>query len=285
MGKRFRAAPVFFTGAAVLSAVVTLGVMIFMLLLSLPVVHSGQLWHVLTCPWSPDHGQFGILAMVVGTVYIAGVSLVFGVPLSLGCAFFIDIIRPKGAHRMLKGLVQAMTAVPTVVYGFVGVFLLVPHMREIAGRGSGMNILAASLMLSILIAPTMILFFSQSFARVPRAYIHAADALGATPFQKLVHVSFPSAWPGILTGIILGFGRAMGDTLIALMLSGNSVSMPGSVLDSARTLTAHIALILAADFDSVEFKTIFVCGSILYIGSGTLILCARLWERRGHEKS
>lgn len=173
-----------------------------------------------------------------------------------------------------------MTAIPTVIYGFVGIFLLVPIVRQLFSHGSGMSILSASIMLGILISPTMILLFSQSFSRVPKHFLNAADALGASPFQKLCYIIIPHAWPGILTGLILAFGRAMGDTLIALMISGNAVMLPSSILDSARTLTAHVALIIAADFDSIEFKTIFICGSVLYAMTSCGILLARFSDRK-----
>lgn len=269
-----------FSSASFLCALMTLSVLGFMILLSLPVLETGMMWKILTDPWSPDHGQFGILSMIVGTFYIAGFSLLIGFPISLGCSFFIQIVQPEGLGRVLKKTVQFMTAIPTVVYGFVGVFLLVPVVREIFSYGSGMSILTASLMLGLLISPTMILFFSQSIARVPQNYINAVDALGGMPIQKLVYVILPHAWPGILTGVLLAFGRAMGDTLIALMLSGNSVMQPASLLDSARTLTAHIAMIIAADFDSIEFKTIFVCGGVLYLMTSLGIFTARLSDRK-----
>lgn len=269
-----------FTCASFLGAAATICVLGFMILLSMPVLKSGILWNILTDPWSPDHGQFGILSMMVGTFYIALLSLCISFPISLGCSFFIQITHKKGPGRLLNKIVQLMTAVPTVVYGFVGIFLLVPIVRDLFSHGSGMSILSASIMLGMLISPTMILFFSQSFARVPRMYTDAVDALGGTPFQKLVHMILPHAWPGILTGLVLAFGRAMGDTLVALMLSGNSVMLPASILDSARTLTAHIAMIIASDFDSIEFKTIFVCGGILYLMTSLGVFAARLSDRR-----
>ncbi|WP_033398504.1 PstC family ABC transporter permease [Desulfospira joergensenii] len=275
MGLRDRILRSVFLWAAVLSSFATLSVFGFVAFLSLPVMENGMLGEILTGPWSPDHGQFGIFPMIMGTLYIASLSLVIAFPLSLGCSFFIEIVRPSGPGKLVKKMVQLMTAVPTVIYGFVGVFLLVPLVRTIFSYGSGMCILSASLMLGFLISPTMILFFSQSFARVPKSYLDAVDALGGSPFQKLIHVILPQAWPGILTGLILAFGRAMGDTLIALMISGNSVAAPGSLLDSARALTAHIALVIAADFESVEFTTIFVSGSILYMITGIGILLAR----------
>jgi phosphate transport system permease protein len=265
-----------FAGASFLCAGVTLCVLGFMILLSMPVIKSGLIWEILTGPWSPDHGQFGILSMMVGTFYIAALSLTISFPVSLGCSFFIQITHEKGLGRLLKKIVQLMTAVPTVIYGFVGIFLLVPIVRNLFSTGSGMSVLSASIMLGLLISPTMILFFSQSFARVPQTFIDAVDALGGTPFQKLFHVILPHAWPGILTGLVLAFGRAMGDTLVALMLSGNSVMLPSSILDSARTLTAHIAMVIASDFDSMEFKTIFICGGVLYLMTSLGVFAARI---------
>ncbi len=282
MHRKENIARIIFSSAAILSAVLTLSVLGFMILLSLPVLKTGMLWKILTDPWSPDHGQFGILAMIVGTFYIASFSLLISFPISLGCSFFIQIIRPDSPGRFLKKLVQLMTAIPTVIYGFVGIFLLVPIVRELFSYGSGMSILTASLMLGILISPTMILFFSHSFARVPKSFLNAVDALGGTCFQKLFYVILPHAWPGVLTGLVLAFGRAMGDTMIALMISGNSVMLPSSILDSARTLTAHIAMIIAADFDSIEFKTIFICGGVLYIMTSCGILLARFSDRKQH---
>ena len=269
-----------FFGASVLSAGVTVAVLGFMILLSLPVLKMGFLWEVLTSPWSPGRGQFGILPMMAGTLALAFLSLVVSLPISLGCAFFMEILHPRGAGALLKKLVHFMTAVPTVIYGFVGVFLLVPLVREFFAYGSGMCILSASLMLGLVISPTLILFFSESFARVPQHYLNAVDALGGTVFQKLRHVILPQAWPGMLTGMVLAFGRAMGDTLIALMISGNAVLMPSSLLDSARTLTAHIALIFAADFDSIEFKILFISGIVLYGMTSLGILFARYFHKR-----
>ncbi len=111
----------------------------------------------------------------------------------------------------------------------------------------------------------MILFFADGLAKVPLSYCQAVSALGATPVQRLIYVMLPQAWRSILAGIVLGLGRAVGDTMIALMLAGNAVALPNSILDAARTLTAHIALIIAADFDSPEFRSLYVCGLVLYL--------------------
>lgn len=279
MDFRDRLARIVFLGASLLSAVITVAVLCFMILLSLPVLKTDFLWQVLTSPWSP-RTEFGILPMMAGSLCIAFLSLAVGFPISLGCSFFIEITRPRGMGTLLKKLIQFMTAIPTVIYGFVGVFLLVPVIRGFFAYGSGMCILSASLMLGLLISPTLILFFSESFSRVPQSYLNAVDALGGTLFQKLYHVILPQSWRGMLTGIVLAFGRAMGDTLIALMISGNAVALPSSLLDSARTLTAHIALIFAADFDSMEFKILFVSGIVLYMMTSFGILFARYFDRK-----
>lgn len=256
-------------------ALLTFGVLAFMAWLSIPVLTASDPVHILTRPWFPGQGQFGIGPMILGSLLISGLSLLIAVPVSFGCAIFIQVTRPGIPGRICRHLVEAMTAIPTVIYGFIGVFLLVPLIRETFLSGSGMCILSAAIMLALVISPTMILIFSQSISAVPLRYTTAVDAMGATPAQKFFMLTLPFAWKGILTGLILGFGRAVGDTLIALMISGNAILFPSSILDSARTLTAHIALVTAADFDSVEFKTLFVCGLVLYLLTCTGIFAAR----------
>ncbi|MEZ4483371.1 MAG: ABC transporter permease subunit [Syntrophotaleaceae bacterium] len=172
---------------------------------------------------------------------------------------------PQPVSKGFRRLIELMTGIPTVIYGFVGVFLLVPIVRELFQSGSGLCILTAALVLGIMITPTMTLFFCDSFDRIPKAYLDAADALGASPVQKLLYVILPAARQGMLNGVILSLGRAVGDTLIALMLAGNSVRVAESVLEPARTLTAHIALVIAADYESPEFRSIFACGVVLYL--------------------
>ncbi|HOQ42597.1 MAG TPA: ABC transporter permease subunit [Smithellaceae bacterium] len=264
-----------FLAAALWSMFLTILIFAFMLVLGLPLFKEGRLLSLLTSPWAPGEGQFGIYPMIISTTAISFLSLCLGAPLALGVSIFICLIQPGRLGRWLKKVVVLMTAVPTVVYAFVGVFLLVPLVQSVFSAGSGMNILTACFVLALLIAPTMILIFSNSFNNVPLAHQYAADALGASSAQKLFYVILPASWRGIVAGLILGAGRAMGDTLVALMLAGNAVAVPGSIFDSARTLTAHIALVTAADFDSVEFRTIFACGILLYLMTLIMVLAVR----------
>ncbi len=269
-----------FFSSSILSAGITFFILGFMIILVFPVFSKGLFFDMLTGPWSPDHGQFGILPMIAGTVCIAGLAVLISFPISLGCSCFIFLVNPGRTGKFFKKTVEAMTAVPTVIYGFTGIFLLVPLVRNLFHNGSGMCILSSAVMLALLISPTMILFFIQSFSLVPKNYLNAVDALGGNMSQKFLYVIIPDAWRGMITGIILSSGRALGDTLISLMISGNSTAFPGSVMDSARTLTAHIALVIAADFDSIEFRTIFLSGICLYVMTGTGVILARISMRK-----
>jgi phosphate transport system permease protein len=251
--------------SALASSSITIVILVFMVFMGFPMMREGGFYQLLLKPWEPYQGSFGIYPMILGTGAISLLSLVFAFPLSLGCSFLITTIAPKAARRGFRRVIELMTGIPTVIYGFVGIFLLVPIIREMFQRGSGMCILTAALVLGIMISPTMTLFFCDSFERIPRTYLDAADALGASRTQKLLYVILPSARKGMLNGVILALGRAVGDTLISLMLAGNAVRVPESVLEPARTLTAHIALVIAADYESPEFRSIFACGVVLYL--------------------
>lgn len=264
----------FFTATAG-GALLTLAIFAFMVMLGRPLFTVDSLTLLLTQAWAPDQGLYGIFPFICGTCAIVSLSLLIAFPLSLGNAILIHLLAPRRLARFLHRIIKLMTGVPTVIYGFVGIFFLVPLVREWFSRGSGMCILSASVLLALLISPTMIMVFIESFAAIPTAHIRALEALGGTRRQKLVHVILPGAKTGIITGLLLALGRAMGDTMIALMVAGNATAAPESVLDSVRTLTAHIALVMAADFDSIEFKTIFACGIILYLWTAVLTLSLR----------
>ncbi len=261
--------------AALISASISIIILLFMIILGLPLFKGGFIIQILTQPWAPDHQLYGIYPMIIGTLAIAFLALLVAFPLSLGTSILISIIKPPVLSSLLEKIVQFMTGIPTVVFGFIGIFLLTPFMREQLSRGSGRCILSASLMLAVLIAPTMILFFTDSFDRIPKSWLTAADALGCNRMQKFLSVILPNSLKGLATGSVLAMGRAIGDTMIALMMAGNAVATPHSVLDPARTLTAHIAMVIAADFDSLEFRVIFACGLILYFITLVITLVIR----------
>ncbi len=265
-----------FMVATIISATITGAVFVFLLYFGIPLFQHGQILELLLSNWAPEKGLYGIYPMLIASIILAALSLAISFPTSLGASFFISYLSPPKISNLMLNLVRFMTGIPTVVYSFAALFLLVPFMRDMIDKGSGLSILTASLVLALLISPTMIIFFVNSFQKVPVTSLLAAAALGATPVQKIFYIVLPQAWPGIINGLLLGFGRALGDTMVSLMLAGNSPSVPESIFDSARTLTAHIGLVLAFDFDSMEFKSVFVCGLVLYILSATTMTIIRL---------
>lgn len=267
-----------FLCCAVASALMVVSIFLFMVSLGLPLFRGKPFFSVWTGPWAPHRGLYGIRPMISGTLWIALTATALSLPLSLGTTFVMTSLGGPRLRRMLGALVRFMTGIPTVVYGFAGIFLLVPVIREGLG-GAGMCVLAAGTILAVLISPTMILFFSDSLLAVDPAYVEAARALGADRIQRLLYVMLPRAIGGMTSGFILALGRAIGDTLIALMLAGNAVRAPHGFLEPARTLTAHIALVKAADFDSLEFRSIFACGIVLYLFTTAAVVSVRLMER------
>lgn len=256
-------------------AFLTIAVFLMMLFLGWPLLSSGQFFILLTQEWLPSQEIYGIYPMLAGSFAIAILALCLSLPISLGTAFIAATLAPRLLRKVVMVMVRFMAGIPTVIYGFVAVFMLVPFMREQLTGGSGFNILTASMVLALLIAPTMIVFFVNGLGNVDKSYCLAVDALGGRPVQKLLYLQLPQAWPTVVAGIIMGLGRAMGDTLISLMLAGNSVAVPHAVFDSGRTLTAHIALVIAADFASMQFKSIFACGLVLYAFSVIVVVLLR----------
>lgn len=263
-----------FLCCAMASAVIIASILVFMLALGLPLLKGSTFLAIWTGPWAPHQELYGILPMISGTLWIALLATALCLPLSLGTSFVITSLGGPRLRRALGTLFRFMTGIPTVIYGFVGIFLLVPLVREGFG-GPGMCVLTAGIILALLISPTMILFFADSLLSVNPAYTQAAKALGANRVQRLLYVMVPKALGGMTSGFILALGRALGDTLIALMLAGNAIQAPHGFLDPARTLTAHIALVKAADFSSLEFRSIFACGIALYLFTATATIAVR----------
>ena len=265
--------------AAIIAGSISGLILFFLFYFSLPILSSGLIADFLTRGWEPDKGLLGIFPMIVGTVYIAGLAMIWATPIGIGLAAFIQVFAPKPLGKILRWTVEFMTGIPTVVYGFAALFFLVPAMRRIFSYGTGLSVLTASVMLALLVLPTITLIAQDRLAAVPKSQVLAALSLGASRMETFLHVLLPGAWRGLISAVVLGGGRAVGDTLIALMLAGNAVSLPGSLLDSARTLTAHIALVTAADYESLSFKAIFVCGLVLFIFAGSNIVLLRFVEK------
>lgn len=193
--------------------------------------------------WSPNDvpASFGILPMIMGSISITAGAIVVGVPIGMLTAIFMAHYCPKGMYRFLKPSVELLAGIPSVVYGFFGMVVLVPFVRNFFG-GNGNSILTASLLLGIMILPTIIGVSEAALRAVPETYYEGALALGATHEQSVFRVVLPAAKSGVMAGIVLGIGRAIGETMAVIMVAGNQARMPVGLLKGARTMTANIVI-------------------------------------------
>lgn len=191
--------------------------------------------------WKPLEGFFGILPMIVGSIYVTAGGVLFGVPIGILCAVFMARFCPEKPYKLIKPAIELLAGIPSVVYGFFGLVVLVPMVRSLFG-GSGKNILTASIMLGIMILPTIIGVAESAIRAVPNSYYEGALGLGATHERAVFFAVLPAAKSGILAGVILGIGRVIGETMAVVMVAGNQAVMPASILGGVRTLTSNIVL-------------------------------------------
>ncbi|MHB0884901.1 MAG: phosphate ABC transporter permease subunit PstC [Bacillota bacterium] len=226
-----------------LSAIGVLGLItVFIFIGGLPAIAKTGLWAFVSGhKWAPGRGVFGIFPMIMGSLWVTVGALAIGVPLSLACAIFLAEVAPPKTARVVKPAIELLAGIPSVIYGFMGLVILVPLIRNHLG-GPGFSVLASSVVLGIMILPTVISISYDAIKAVPEAYRDGSLALGATKWQTIVMVLLPAARSGVLAAIILGMGRAIGETMAVIMVAGNATMVPGSLLDPVRTLTSNIAL-------------------------------------------
>jgi len=223
----------------------------------------GVLHFIASAHWAPSRGQFGILPMIVGSVEVTVLAVVFGAAMGLACAMFLAEFAPRWSVRILKPMIELLAGIPSVVYGFIGVVVLVPWIRTTFG-GPGFSVLASSVILGIMILPTVIAISLDALQAVPPIYREGSLALGATRWQTLYRILLPAARSGIIAGLILGMGRAVGETMAVIMVAGNALTLPVSVLQPVRTLTSNIALEMgyaSGDHQAALFAT----GMVLFV--------------------
>lgn len=191
--------------------------------------------------WDPAAGKFGIYPMVVSSIWVTLGAMLIGGPLGVAGAIFLTEFVPRQVMRVIKPTIELLAGIPSVVYGFIGVMVLAPFIRAQMG-GAGLSLLAASVILGVMILPTIISISTDAIGAVPNSFREGSLALGATRWQTVHMVVLKAARSGILASIILGMGRAIGETMAVIMVAGNSVKVPHSALDSVRTLTANIAM-------------------------------------------
>ncbi|MFZ5452167.1 MAG: phosphate ABC transporter permease subunit PstC [Thermodesulfobacteriota bacterium] len=274
---KFVARVLFLLALSSISSLVIITIFIF--LEGLPLIfHTGLKDFIFSTHWAPTKGHFGIAAMIVSSILVTLGAMVLGVPLGLACAIILAEFCSQRLRRLLKPTLELLAGIPSVVYGFLGVVWLVPLIRNYLG-GPGLSLLAAAVILGIMILPTVISISIDALTAVPDVYRDGSIALGATEWQTVRRVVLPAASSGIITAIILGMGRAVGETMAVIMVAGNALKIPTSILDPVRTLTSNIALELGYAAGRHR-EALFATGIVLFVIIMILNLSATFITRR-----
>ncbi|MGR5063025.1 PstC family ABC transporter permease [Photobacterium sp. DNB22_13_2] len=259
-------------------------VFVFMMLLfgflfwfALPVFFNTDT-QVLSLNWRPEQGQYGISSMIIGSGLIGLMALSLAFPVAIGITGFCLFSRYRKIAIWIRRIIRLMAGVPTVVYGISAVFLLVPLIRETFKSGSGFSLLAAAAMVVLLILPVMIMMLDTHCRPLENQIRLASASMGFTDTQTILYIILPNTTKAMASAALLGFSRAIGDTLLPLMLAGNAPQLATSVFDSIRTLTAHIGLVIATENGSAAYNSLFAAGLVLLAISVTVTLLIRKME-------
>lgn len=228
--------------------------------------------------WKPSQGLFGIGPMIIGSIYVTAGAMIIGVPLGILVAVFLAKYCPKSLYRVIKPLVNLMSGIPSIIYGFFGMVVIVPVVQNLFGT-FGKGILTASVLLGMMILPTIINTVETSISAVPESYYEGALALGASKERSIFKTVIPAATSGIMSGIILGMGRAIGETMAVVMVCGNQAIMPDSILSGARTLTSNIVLEMAYA-SGLHQDALIGTAVVLFVFILIINLCFSLLNRR-----
>jgi len=237
---------------------------VFIIINGIPIIAQvGFFNFVFGMSWAPSHGEFGIFPMIIGSMAVTLGAVVVGVPIGICTAIFLTEYAPAKISKLFRPAIQLLAGIPSVVYGFWGLLFVVPLIRNYLG-GPGLSILAGSLILAIMVLPTVISITEVSILALPRQYKEGAFALGMTHWQTIRSVILPSAKSGIVAAVILGIGRAMGETMAVIMVLGNAVAVPTSILDPVRTLTTNIGIEMG--YAAGEHRqALFATGIVLFV--------------------
>jgi phosphate transport system permease protein len=255
------------SGLAVIIFVVSIFLFLLKDALSLFGVHSVQDF-LFGRSWLPisEPAKFGVVPLLLGSLYVTIGAIVICVPLGVGSAMFIAEVAPSHLKHVLKSLVEILAAIPSVVLGFIGIVWLGPFLRSTLGLRTGMCGLTGSLLLAFMALPTVISISEDALIGVPKSFKEAAFGLGATRWQALWCIILPSASSGIIAAVMLGIGRVIGETMVVMMVTGNSPVMPKSLLQPLRTLTATIAGEMGETVAGSEhYFALFAVGLILFV--------------------
>lgn len=228
--------------------------------------------------WKPSSGSFGIFPMIIGSILVTGIAVVIGVPIGILCAVFMSHYCPKKLYRFVKPAINLLAGIPSIVYGFFGLMVIVPIMKDLFG-GSGKSLLTAGILLGIMILPTVIKTTEASLNAVPRSYYEGSLALGATHERSVFFASLPAAKSGILAAIILGVGRAIGETMAVILVAGNQTILPKSITSGIRTMTSNIVIEMGYA-TGLHQEALIATGVVLFVFILIINLCFSVLKRR-----
>lgn len=252
---------------------------IFLFTSGIPAIKEiGVFNFLLGTKWKPANDLYGILPMIIGSLYVTAGALLVGVPIGILTAVFMARFCPKKLYTPLKSAVNLMAGIPSVVYGFFGLVVLVPFVRETLG-GRGMSVLTASVLLGLMILPTIISVSEASIRAVPENYYEGGLALGASHERSVFYTVLPAAKSGIFAGVVLGIGRAVGETMAVMMVAGNQAVIPSNILSGVRTLTTNIVLEMGYSTD-LHREALIGTAVVLFIFILIINLSLSLWKRR-----
>lgn len=255
---------VVFMVAACMSIIAVALICIFLFANGIPAIAEiGVFDFLLGQKWKPTNDIFGIFPMIIGSIYVTAGAMIIGVPLGILCAIFLAKFCPKKLYKIMKPAVSLLAGIPSIVYGFFGLVVIVPLMQDMFG-GSGKGVLTASILLGIMILPTIIGVSESAIRAVPESYYEGSLALGATHERSVFFAMLPAAKQGILAGVILGVGRAIGETMAVVMVAGNQAILPNSMFSGVRTLTANIVMEMGYAAD-LHREALLATGVVLFV--------------------
>jgi phosphate transport system permease protein len=229
--------------------------------------------------WAPSQDLYGIFPMIIGSIYVTAGAIVVGVPIGLLSAVFLARFCPSRLHKILKPATDLLAGIPSIVYGFFGLMVIVPIIQDMFFT-SGKGVLTASLLLGIMILPTIISVSEASIRAVPESYYEGALALGATHERSVFSTVIPAAKSGITAAIILGVGRAIGETMAVIMIAGNQAVIPEGILSGVRTLTANVVLEMGYATD-LHREALIATAVVLFVFILIINLCFSILKRKG----
>ena len=270
---------ILFLLCAAFSIIASFIICLFLFMNGIPAIQKiGFIDFIFGLKWKPGNDLYGIFPMIAGSLYVTAGAIIFGVPVGLMTAIFLSKFCPKKLHELLKPAIDLLAGIPSVVYGFFGLMVIVPFVRNVFG-GNGSSILTASLLLGMMILPTIICVSETSLNSVPQNYYEGARALGASHERSVFLVVLPAAKSGIMAGVILGIGRAIGETMAVIMVAGNQARLPNSILKGVRTLTANIVIEMGYAAD-LHREALIATGVVLFVFILLINFCFNLVKSR-----